>query len=91
MGILFWALLRSIIFSCIGNSFYKWFQKTRIGIWFDTKLDRMLSKIVRKHDVALYKKSKPNGKQLDMFEGEKYLDRYTKNNPMRRNDGGPGK
>ena len=50
-----------------------------MGIWFDKKLDRMLSKIVRKHDVALDKKSKPNGKQLDMFEGEKYLDRYTRN------------
>lgn len=79
MGILFWALLRSIIFSCIGNSFYKWFQKTKIGIWFDSQLDRMLSTIVRKHDVALEKKNKPNGKQIDMFTGEKYLDRYTRN------------
>ena len=47
-----------------------------MGIWFDTRLDRMLSKIMRKHDVALEKKNKPNGKQLDMFAGEKYLDRY---------------
>ena len=47
-----------------------------MGIWFDTRLDRMLSKIMRKHDVALEKKNKPNGKQLDMFDGEKYLDRY---------------
>ena len=49
----------------------------------------MLSKIVRKHDVALDKKNKPNGKQLDMFEGEKYMDRFTTN--LRRQDGGPGK
>ena len=70
MGILFWALLRSIIFSCIGNSFYKWFQKTKIGIWFDTKLDRMLSKIMRKEDVARERGKKPSSKQLDMFDGD---------------------
>ena len=70
MGILFWALLRSIIFSCIGNSFYKWFQKTKIGIWFDSKLDRMLSKIMRKEDVAREKGKKPSSKQLDMFDGD---------------------
>ena len=70
MGILFWALLRSIIFSCIGNSFYKWFQKTKIGIWFDVKLARMLSKIMRKEDVAREKGKKPSSKQLDMFDGD---------------------
>ena len=60
-----------------------------MGIWFDKKLDRMLSKIMRKHDVAKSKAVKPNGKQIDMFEGEKYLDRFTTN--LRRQDGGPGK
>ena len=70
MGILFWALLRSIIFSCIGNSFYKWFSKTKIGIWFDSKLDRMLSKIMRKEDVARSKADRHG--QMDMFDNDKY-------------------
>ena len=73
MGILFWALLRSIIFSCIGNSFYKWFQKTKIGIWFDDKLARMLNIIVRKEDVALEKANKAKSKQLDMFDGDRNI------------------
>ena len=73
MGILFWALLRSIIFSCIGNSFYKWFQKTKIGIWFDVKLARMLNKIVGKEDVAREKANKANSKQLDMFDGDRNI------------------
>ena len=63
-----------------------------MGIWFDNKLDRMLSKIVRKHNVALDKKNKPNGKQLDMFKTEEYYnrpeDRY---HSLRRNYGGPSK
>ena len=69
MGILFWALLRSIIFSCIGNSFYKWFHKTKIGICFDSKLDRMLSKIMRKEDVARSKVGHHD--QMDMFDNDK--------------------
>ena len=73
MGILFWALLKSIIFSCIGNSFYKWFQKTKIGIWFDSKLARMLNIIVRKEDVAREKANKTNSKQLDMFDGDRNI------------------
>jgi hypothetical protein len=91
VSILLWALLRSIIFSCIGNSFYKWFQKTKYGIWFDIKLDKLLSRIIKNEDVERAKAGKPNGKQIDMFAGEKYLDRYTKREPIRRNDGGPGK
>ena len=73
MGLLFWALLRSIIFSCIGNSFYKWFQKTKIGIWFDVKLARTLNKIVGKEDVAREKANKTNSKQLDMFDGDRNI------------------
>ena len=73
MGILFWALLKSIIFSCIGNSFYKWFQKTKIGIWFDVKLARTLNKIVGKEDVAREKANKTNSKQLDMFDGDRNI------------------
>ena len=69
MGILFWALLRSIIFSCIGNSFYKWFSKTKIGIWFDRKLARMLNIIVRKEDVARSKIGRHD--QMDMFDNDK--------------------
>ena len=48
MGILFWALLRSIIFSCIGNSFYKWFARTKMGIWFDKKMSNLLTKVTGK-------------------------------------------
>tara|TARA_Y100000296_G_C5043264_1_gene190983 strand:+ start:390 stop:623 length:234 start_codon:yes stop_codon:yes gene_type:complete len=70
VSLLFWALLRSIIFSCIGNSFYKWFSKTKIGIWFDARLDMMLSKIMRKEDVAREKAGKSNGNQIDMFDSK---------------------
>ena len=56
MSILFWALLRSIIFSCIGNSFYKWFQTTTFGIWFQFKLDSFMEYLSDKYNIELAKK-----------------------------------
>ena len=56
MGILFWMLLRTILFSVIGNSFYKWFAGTTWGIWFDMKMQSILDKVVRKEKLAQLKK-----------------------------------
>ena len=78
MGIIFWMLLRSILFSMIGNTFYKWFAGTRTGIWFDYKVQRILDKVTGKHDKAVAKKSP----QVDMFE-------KPKEDPLKRTDGGP--
>ena len=54
MGILFWMLLRTIIFSMIGNSFYKWFSGTTWGIWFDMKYSKVLhiDKVTHKEEKA---------------------------------------
>ena len=67
MGIIFWMLLRSMLFSVIGNTFYKWFAGTRTGIWFDYKVQRILDKVTGKHDKAVAKKSP----QIDMFDNDK--------------------
>ena len=56
MGILFWMLLRTIIFSMIGNSFYKWFAGTSWGIWFDAKMKSVLNKVTHKEAQAQLKK-----------------------------------
>jgi hypothetical protein len=79
MGILFWMLLRSILFSMIGNTFYKWFAGTTWGIWIDYKVQVTLDKVIGKHNEAVAKKSP----QIDMFEIEK--------EPFNRTDGGPSK
>ena len=56
MGILFWMLLRTIIFSMIGNSFYKWFAGTSWGIWFDAKMKSVLNKVTHREEQAQLKK-----------------------------------
>ena len=67
MGIIFWMLLRSMLFSVIGNTFYKWFAGTTWGIWFDYKVQLLLDKVTGKHDKAVAKKSP----QVDMFDKDK--------------------
>ena len=63
MGIIFWFVVKSIISSLIGKSFYKWFQKTKYGLWWDTKMSNILDKVTNKHDEAVSKKV-----QIDMFD-----------------------
>ena len=67
MGIIFWMLLRSMLFSVIGNTFYKWFAGTTWGIWFDYKVQLLLDKVTGKHDKAVAKKSP----KIDMFDNDK--------------------
>ena len=56
MSILFWMLLRSMLFSVIGNTFYKWFAETSWGIWFDAKMKSVLNKVTHKEEQAQLKK-----------------------------------
>ena len=56
MGLFGWMLLRTILFSIIGNSFYKWFQTTKWGIWFDKKLAAFMNKVTDKEGQAQAKK-----------------------------------
>ena len=58
MGILFWMLLRSMLFSVIGNTFYKWFAGTSWGIWFDAKMKNVLNKVTHREEKAKLKNPK---------------------------------
>ena len=63
MGLLFWFVVKAIISSLIGKSFYKWFQKTKYGRWWDAKVSTLLNKATGKHEEAVTNKA-----QIDMFE-----------------------
>ena len=63
MGLLFWFVVKAIISSLIGKSFYKRFQKTKYGRWWDAKVSTLLNKATGKHEEAVTKKA-----QIDMFE-----------------------
>ena len=78
MVILFWMLLRTILFSVIGNSFYKWFAGTTWGIWFDMKMNTLLNKVTKKeHKAQLNQPIKVAGVKREKITS--------------RSDGGPSK
>tara|TARA_A100001011_G_C14266751_1_gene825014 strand:+ start:537 stop:773 length:237 start_codon:yes stop_codon:yes gene_type:complete len=51
-----YSLLILLLKSVIGSSFYKWFQTTTFGIWFQFKLDSFMEYLSNKYDIELAKK-----------------------------------
>ena len=52
MGVLFWFVMKAILSSLIGQTFYKWFKTTKYGIWWDAKISALLDKVTHKHKEA---------------------------------------
>ena len=52
MGVLFCFVLKAILSSLIGQSFYKWFKTTKYGVWWDAKISTLLNKVTNKHNEA---------------------------------------
>ena len=55
--------LKSILSSIIGSSFYKWFQDTTLGIWFQKQVDRFMQYFAEKYELELIKKDAKFAKQ----------------------------
>ena len=56
MGVLFWFVLKAMISSLIGQTFYKWFKTTKYGVWWDKKITGWLNKVTRKEQQAVIKR-----------------------------------
>ena len=56
MGVLFWFVLKAMISSLIGQTFYKWFKTTKYGVWWDAKISALLNKVIQKEEQAQLKK-----------------------------------
>ena len=52
-----WILLvRAAITGTFGSAFGKWFLSTRMGMWFQKKLDAFMEYLAVKYDIQLAKK-----------------------------------
>lgn len=56
MNFLVILTLKSILSAIIGSSFYRWFQSTKMGIWFQNKLDTFMNYLSTKYDIEIAKK-----------------------------------
>tara|TARA_B100001093_G_scaffold294486_1_gene280892 strand:+ start:1153 stop:1407 length:255 start_codon:yes stop_codon:yes gene_type:complete len=50
---LFILTLKSILGSIIGSSFYAWFKNTKMGVWFQVKMDNAMDWIANKYDIEI--------------------------------------
>ena len=53
---MWWFLLKSVAGSIFGSSFYRWFQNTHVGVWFQSSVDRFMQYLANKYDIELAKK-----------------------------------
>jgi len=59
--------LKAILSSIIGSSFYQWFQKTKMGIWFQQKVDNFMQYLAVKYDIEVAKKDAKFRKQYPLI------------------------
>ena len=52
---LFILSVKAILSSIIGSSFYKWFQNTNLGIWFQKQVNRFMEHFAERYDIELAK------------------------------------
>ena len=45
--------LKSILSSIIGSSFYQWFKNTKMGVWFQVKMDNIMEWLAKRYDIEI--------------------------------------
>ena len=45
--------LKSILSSIIGSSFYQWFKNTKMGVWFQVKMDNLMEWVAKRYDIEI--------------------------------------
>ena len=53
---MYWFLIKSILSAVLGSQFYQWYASTKIGIYFQNRIDQFMEYISQKYDIELMKK-----------------------------------
>ena len=53
---MYWFLIKSIVSAVLGSQFYKWYASTKIGIYFQNRIDQFLEYIAQKYNIEIAKK-----------------------------------
>lgn len=59
--------VKSILSSIIGSSFYKWFQDTAAGVWFQVQVNRFMEYFAERYDIELAKTESKFKKQYPLI------------------------
>ena len=82
---MYWFLIRSIVSAVLGSQFYKWYASTKIGIYFQNRIDQFLEYIAEKYDIEIIKKQSKFEKdyplmmkRIEALENRQNADMYNK-------------
>ena len=82
---MYWFLLRSIVSTVLGSQFYKWYASTKIGIYFQNRIDQFLEYIAEKYNIEIMKKQSKFEKdyplmmeRIEALENRQNADWYNK-------------
>lgn len=53
---MWWLILKSIFSSVVGSTFYQWFKNTKVGVWFQDKVDSFMEYLSEKYDIEMAKR-----------------------------------
>ena len=53
---MYWFLIKSMVATILGSQFYEWYAGTKIGIYFQNRIDQFLEYIAQKYDIEIAKK-----------------------------------
>ena len=53
---MYWFLIKSILSTVLGSQFYHWYAGTKIGIYFQNRIDQFMEYISKKYNITLIKK-----------------------------------
>ena len=53
---MYWFLIKSMVATVLGSQFYQWYASTKIGIYFQNRIDQFMEYISEKYNITLIKK-----------------------------------
>ena len=53
---MYWFLIKSILSAVLGSQFYQWYASTKVGIYFQNRIDQFMEYISKKYNITLIKK-----------------------------------
>lgn len=71
----FW-LIKSITGSIIGNASAEWFKKTKLGVWFFNKVDRLYNWAAERYNIKVLTEEEKQMAKFPMLQ--KRLDKIEK-------------
>ena len=53
---MYWFLIKSIVATVLSSQVYEWYASTKVGIYFQNRIDQFMEYISKKYNITLMKK-----------------------------------